>query len=107
MHEIKNRIKGALCPGARTGRHSTAIGTIKGLVCPWAALTALGMDWTEGDTMKTTVNNISNITFIERKHACWTELLKNGDGQTDGRTFSPHLPNDIQSAPSFLPFAGS
>ena len=29
------------------------------------ALTALEMDWTEDDTMKTTVNDISNITFIE------------------------------------------
>jgi len=29
------------------------------------ALTELGMDCTEGDTMKTTINNISNITFIE------------------------------------------
>jgi len=41
------------------------------------------MDWTEGGTMKTTVNDVSNITFIERKHACRTELLKNGDGRTD------------------------
>jgi len=47
------------------------------------ALTALGMDWTEDDTMKTTVNDISNLIFLERKHACWTELLKNGDGRTD------------------------
>jgi len=37
---------------------------IRGLVCP-LALTALGIDWTEDDTMKTTVNGISNITFIE------------------------------------------
>jgi len=37
------------------------IRAIKGLV----ALTALEMDWTENDTVKTTVNNISNITFIE------------------------------------------
>ena len=29
------------------------------------ALTALGMDWTGDDTMKTTMNDISNITFIE------------------------------------------
>ena len=29
------------------------------------ALTALGMDWAEDDTMKTTMNDISNITFIE------------------------------------------
>jgi len=34
------------------------------------ALIALMMDWTEDDTMKTMVNDISNITFIERKHAC-------------------------------------
>ena len=47
------------------------------------ALTALEMDWTEDDTVKTTVNGISNITFIERRHACRTELLKNGDGRTD------------------------
>jgi len=39
----------------------SAIRAIKGLV----ALTALEMDWTEDDTMKTTVNDISNITFIE------------------------------------------
>jgi len=45
------------------------------------ALTALGMDWTEDDT----VNGISNITFIKRRHACRTEVLKNGDGRTDGR----------------------
>ena len=37
-----------------------AIMAIKGLV----ALTALGMDWTEDDTVKTTMNGISNITFI-------------------------------------------
>ena len=42
--------------------------------------------------MKTTVNNISNITFIEQKHACRTELLKNGDGRTDGRVFSSPRP---------------
>jgi len=29
------------------------------------AIIALEMDWTEDDTMKTTVNDISNITFIE------------------------------------------
>ena len=52
------------------------------------ALIPLGMDWTGDDTMKTTVNDISNITFIERKHACRTELLKNCDGRTDGRVFS-------------------
>jgi len=61
-----------------------AIGAIKGLV----ALTALEMDWTGDDTMKTTVNDISNITFIKRRLACRTELLKNGDGRTDGRVFS-------------------
>jgi len=54
-----------------------AIGAIKGLV----ALTALEMDWTEDDTMRTTVNDISNITFIKRRLACRTELLKNGDGR--------------------------
>ena len=27
---------------------------------------SLGMDWTEDDTIKTTVNDISNITFIKR-----------------------------------------
>jgi len=42
-------------------RTSTAIWAIKGLV----ALTALGMDWTEDDTVKTTMNGISNITFIK------------------------------------------
>ena len=50
------------------------------------ALTALGMDWTEDDTVKTTMNGISKITFIKRRHACRTEVLKNGDGRTDGRT---------------------
>ena len=59
-------------------------GLLRGLDCP-LALTALGMDWTEDDT---TVNGISNIIFIERRHACRTELLKNGDGRTDGRAFS-------------------
>ena len=62
--------------------HCTAIGAIKGLV----ALTALGRNWTEDDTMKTTMIDISNITFIKLLHACRTELLKNGDGRTDGRT---------------------
>ena len=37
---------------------------------PLIALIALEIDWTEDDTMKTTVNGIFNITFIERKHAC-------------------------------------
>jgi len=50
------------------------------------ALTALGMDWTADDTVKTTMNGISYITFIKRRHACRTEVLKNGDGRTDGRT---------------------
>jgi len=63
---------------------SIAIRAIMGLV----ALTALEIDWTEDDTVKTTVNGISNITFIERRHACRTEMLKNGDGRTDGRVFS-------------------
>ena len=40
------------------------------------------MDWTEDDTVKTTMNGISNITFIERRDACRTEVLKNGDGRT-------------------------
>ena len=62
-------------------------GLLRGLDCP-LALTALGMDWTEDDT---TVNDISNIIFIERRHACRTELLKNGDGRTDGRTDAPSL----------------
>jgi len=46
----------------------TAIRALKGL----AALTALGMDWTEDDTVKRTMNGISNsnITFIKRRHAC-------------------------------------
>jgi len=35
-----------------------------------AYVVALEMDWTEDDTMKTTINDISNITFIERRHAC-------------------------------------
>jgi len=26
------------------------------------------MDWTEDDTVKTTMNGISNITFIKRRH---------------------------------------
>ena len=46
------------------------------------ALTALGVEWTEDDTVKTTTNGISNITFIKRRHACRTEVLKNGDGRT-------------------------
>ena len=59
-------------------RYGTAIKAITGLV----ALTALGMDWTEDDTVKTTMNGISNITFIKWRHACRTEVLKNGDGRT-------------------------
>jgi len=50
------------------------------------ALTALGMDWTEDDTVKTTMNGISNIVFIKWRHACRTEVLKNDDGRTDRRT---------------------
>ena len=50
------------------------------------ALTALGLEWTEDDTVNTTMNGISNITFIKLRHACPTEVLKNGDGRTDGRT---------------------
>ena len=55
---------------------------IKGLV----ALIAGEMNWTVDDTVKTTMNGISNITFIKLRHACRTEVLKNGDGRTDGRT---------------------
>ena len=39
----------------------TAIMAIRGLV----ALTALGMEWTEDDTVNTTMKGISNITFIK------------------------------------------
>ena len=46
-------------PGQR--RRSISIRAIKGLV----ALTALEMDWTEDDTVNTTMNGISNITFIK------------------------------------------
>ena len=46
--------------GGPTG--GNAIKAIMGLV----ALTALGMEWTEVDTVKTTMNGISNITFIKR-----------------------------------------
>jgi len=42
----------------------SAIRTVKGLVWP-SALTALEIDWNEDDPMKTTVNGISDITFIE------------------------------------------
>ena len=56
------------------------------------ALTALGMEWTEDDTVNTTMNGISNITFIKRGQACRAEVLKNGDGRTDGRVFSLPLP---------------
>ena len=55
------------------------------------ALTASRMDWSEEDTVKTTMNGISNITFIKRRHACRTEVLKNGDGRTDGRTDASSL----------------
>jgi len=44
------------------------------------------------DTVKTTMNGISNITFIKQRHACRTEVLKNGDGRTDGRVFSSPRP---------------
>ena len=38
----------------------------------WAALPySVGVDWTGDDAIKTTVNDdISNVMFIERKHAC-------------------------------------
>jgi len=36
--------------------------------------------------VKTTMNGISNITFIKLRHAYRTEVLKNGDRRTDGRT---------------------
>ena len=45
--------------------HSGAIGAIMGGLDWPSALIALGMDWTEDGTMKTTVNDISNITFIK------------------------------------------
>jgi len=61
------------------------------------ALTALGMDWTEDDTVNTTMNGVSNITFIKRRHACRTEVLKNGDGRTDGRVFSLPRPRSDRS----------
>ena len=60
-------------------REDIAIKAIKGLV----ALTALGIDWAEDDTVITTMNGISNITFIKLRRACRTEVLKNGDGRTD------------------------
>ena len=44
------------------------------------------MDWADDDTVKTTMNGIANITFIKLRHACQTEVLKNGYGRTDGRT---------------------
>ena len=66
----------------------SAVRAMWGLV----ALTALGMEWTEGDTVITTMNGISNITFIKQRHACRTEVLKNGDGRTDGRVFSSPRP---------------
>jgi len=76
---------------ARDRPYRNATRAVNGLVWP-LDFTALGMYWTEGDTMKTTMSNIFNITFIERRHACWTELLKNGDGRTDGRAFSSPRP---------------
>jgi len=42
---------------------SQLIRTIKGLVWPLALIT-LGMDWTGDGTVKTTVKDISNKTFI-------------------------------------------
>ena len=69
------------------------------------ALTASRMDWSEEDTVKTTMNGISNITFIKRRHACRTEVLKNGDGRTDGRVFSlprPRSDRPDETAPLAL-----
>jgi len=73
------------------------------------ALTALGMDWTEDDTVKTTMNGISNVTFIKRRHACRTEVLKNGDRRTDGRVFSlprPRSDRPDEAAPLTLHCGG-
>ena len=78
---------------------------IRGLV----ALTALEMEWTEDDTVKTTMNGISNITFIKRRHACRTEVLKNGDGRTDGRVVSlprPRSDRPDEAAPLASHYGG-
>ena len=63
------------------------------------------MNWTVEDTVKTTMNGISNITFIKRRQACRTEVLKNGDGRTDGRVFSlprPRSDRQGEAAPLAL-----
>ena len=60
------------------------------------------MDWTADDTVKTTMNGISNITFIELRHACRTEVLKMA---TDGRVFSlprPRSDRPDEAAPLAL-----
>ena len=83
----------------------TAIKAIMGLV----ALIAGEMNWTEDDTVKTTMNGISNITFIKRRHACRIEVLKNGDGRTDGRVFSlprPRSDRPDEAAPLASHYGG-
>ena len=59
------RAKPLGCERTRTAYSApSAIMAIKGLV----ALIAGEMDWTEDDTVNTTMNGISNITFIKRRH---------------------------------------
>jgi len=82
---------------------SSAIKAIMGLV----ALTALGMNWTEDDTVKTTMNGISNITFIELRHVSnWSVEQRR---RTDGRVFSlprPRSDRPDEAAPLALHYGG-
>jgi len=68
-----------------------AIRAIKGLVWPLSPYSVGdGLDWRRHNEDDGEWH--SNITFIERRHTCWTKLLKNDDGRTDGRAFSSPPP---------------
>jgi len=59
-----------------------AIRAIKGLDWPLSPYSVGdGLDWRRHNEDDGEWH--SNITFIERRHTCWTELLKNDDGRTD------------------------
>jgi len=68
-----------------------AIRAIKGLIWPLSPYSVGdGLDWRRHNEDDGEWH--SNITFIERRHTCWTELLKNDDGRTDGHVFSSPPP---------------
>ena len=59
------RAKPLGCERTRTAYSApSAIGAIMGSGSPYSVW---DMDWTEDDTVNTTMNGISNITFIKRR----------------------------------------